>query len=96
MENLLDGWLIQSQQAEGEIVKQIAHWLLEQIESLNKKVSEVQSGIINAYQSRLDQARKEVTIDDEKEKNIWEPMGKKAQQLTDEFSSLAKILSKGS
>ena len=96
VENLLDGWLIQSQQAEGEIVKQIAHWLLEQIESLNKKVSEVQSGIINAYQSRLDQARKEVTIDYEKEKNIWEPMGRKAQQLTDEFSSLAKILSKGS
>ncbi|NEO57606.1 MAG: GTPase [Okeania sp. SIO3B5] len=96
VENLLEGWIIQSKQAEVENVKQIAHWLLDQIDCLKKNVSQVQSDIIDRYQSRLDKARQEVTIDYEKEKNIWEPMKQKAQKLAEEFYSLAKILSKES
>ena len=94
LEDLLAGWIVQAKQAESEIVNQIVGWLLAQIDCLKKEVDQVQNDIIDRYQARLDQAHQEVTIDYEKAKIIWEPMQQKAQRLAEEFSDLAKILSK--
>ena len=96
VEDLLEGWIVQAKQAELEIVNQIVGWLLEQIDCLKKEVDQVQNDIIDRYQARLDRAHREVTMDYEKAKIIWEPMQEKAQRLAEEFSSLAKILSKES
>ncbi|MFM7366182.1 MAG: dynamin family protein [Cuspidothrix sp.] len=88
VEDLLTGWIIQSQEEEIKIVNQIAGWLLEQIDFLKKNVDNIQNDIIDRYQERLDKANQEITIDYEKQRNVWLPMQKKAQDLAEEFSSL--------
>jgi predicted GTPase len=92
VENLLTGWIVQAKEAELEIVNQIAHWLLEQIDYLKKNVNQVQSDIIDRYQTRLDKANQEITLDYEKQRNIWQPMQQKAQNLAKEFSNLETLL----
>lgn len=92
IENLLTGWILQAKEAELEIVNQIAHWLLEQIDSLKKNVNQIQSDIIDRYQERLDKANQEITLDYEKQRNVWQPMQKKAQDLAEEFSNLETLL----
>jgi predicted GTPase len=92
IENLLDGWLDQSKVAESEIVNKIATWLLEQIDCLKKNVDKIQNDIIDRYQARLDKANQEITLDYEKQRNIWEPMQKKSQALAEEFYSLGSFL----
>ncbi len=95
IENLLDGWLDQSKVAESEIVNKIATWLLEQIDCLKKNVDKIQNDIIDRYQARLDKANQEITLDYEKQRNIWEPMQKKSQVLAEEFYSLGSFLKEG-
>ncbi|MGB8686902.1 MAG: dynamin family protein [Microcoleus sp.] len=92
VENLLTGWIIQSRKGEAEIVNKIATWLLEQIDCLKKNVDKIQNDIIDRYQTRLDKANQEITLDYEKQKNVWEPIQQKAQDLAEEFSSLEKVL----
>ncbi|MCC3410608.1 MULTISPECIES: dynamin family protein [unclassified Microcoleus] len=91
IEYLLTGWIEQAKGEESERVNQVARWLLEQIDCLKKNVDKVQSDIIDRYQERLDKANQEITIDYEKQRNVWQPMEQKAQNLAEEFSSLGKI-----
>lgn len=91
IEYLLTGWIEQAKGEESERVNQVARWLLEQIDCLKKNVDKVQSDIIDRYQERLDKANQEITLDYEKQRNIWQPMEQKAQNLAEEFSSLGKI-----
>ncbi|WP_339459230.1 hypothetical protein [Nodularia spumigena] len=53
-----------------------------------KKVDEIQNDIIDRYQERLDKAHQEITLDYEKQRNIWLPMQQKAQNLAQEFYGL--------
>lgn len=94
IENLLTGWIEQAKAEDPERVNQVARWLLEQIECLKKNVDKIQSDIIDRYQERLDKAHQEITLDYEKQRNVWQPMEKKAQNLAEEFSSLDTILKK--
>ena len=61
-------------------------WLLEQIDYLNKDVNKIQNDIFDRYQTRLDKAHQEITLDYEKQKNLWQPMEQKAKQLAQEFA----------
>jgi hypothetical protein len=92
VEDLCTGWIIQAKESELEIVNQIAEWLLAQIDSLKKNVNQVQHDIIDRYQTRLDKANQEVTLDYEKKRSVWQPMQQKASNLADEFSRLGSIL----
>jgi GTPase Era involved in 16S rRNA processing len=96
VEDLLTGWIIQAKKEEPEIVNQISTWLLEQIDCLKQNVGQVQSHIIDRYQARLDRANQEVTLDYERQKNVWEPIQKKALSLAEEFSDLGESLKKES
>jgi GTPase Era involved in 16S rRNA processing len=91
IEYLLTGWIEQAKGEESERVNQVARWLLEQIDCLKKNVDKIQSDIIDRYQERLDKANQEITLDYEKQRNVWQPMEQKAQNLAEEFSSLGKI-----
>ncbi|WYL95871.1 MAG: dynamin family protein [Gloeotrichia echinulata IR180] len=86
--DLLGSWIIQAEDAQVEIVKQITKWLLEQIDVLKKNVDKIQNDIIDRYQERLDKANQEITIDYEKGRNVWLPMQEKAKSLKEEFSGL--------
>jgi hypothetical protein len=91
VENLLEGWVKQAKGEDSERVNQVARWLLAQIDCLKKNVDKVQSDIIDRYQERLDKANQEITLDYEKQRNVWQPIKQKAQNLAEEFSSLGKI-----
>ena len=91
VEDLLTSWVIQAKAEDSERVNQVAHWLLEQIDSLKKNVDQIQYDIINRYQERLDKANQEILLDYEKQRNVWQPMEQKAQNLVEEFSSLEKV-----
>ena len=91
IEYLLEGWIEQAKAEDSERVNQVARWLLEQIDCLKKNVDKIQSDIIDRYQERLDKANQEITLNYEKERNIWQPMKQKAQSLAEQFSSLGKI-----
>ncbi|OKH55577.1 hypothetical protein NIES2101_04135 [Calothrix sp. HK-06] len=60
--------------AELEIVKQIARWLLEQIDYFQRNVGKVQEDYLNRYQERLDTANKKNTNNYEIQKNVWQSM----------------------
>ncbi|MEG4454348.1 dynamin family protein [Microcoleus sp. N9_A1] len=92
VDNLLEGWVMQAKGEESERVNQVASWLLKQIDCLKKNVDKIQSDIIDRYQERLDKAHQEITLDYEKQRNVWQPMEQKAQNLAEEFSSLDIIL----
>lgn len=85
-EQLLKNWNDQLQLAEPEIIKEMISWLLEQIDYLNKDVNKIQNDIFDRYQTRLDKAHQEITLDYEKQKNLWQPMEQKAKQLAQEFA----------
>jgi hypothetical protein len=91
VENLLTGWVMQAKGEDSERVNQVARWLLEQIDCLKKNVDKIQNDIIDRYQERLDKAHQEITLDYEKQRNVWQPMEQKAQNLAEEFSSLEKV-----
>jgi predicted GTPase len=93
-EQLLKNWNDQLQLAEPEIIKEMISWLLEQIDYLNKDVNKIQNDIFDRYQTRLDKAHQEITLDYEKQKNVWQPMERKAQGLVEEFTILGKLLRK--
>jgi len=92
VEDLLTGWILQAKKGEPEIVSQIVNWLLGQIGCLTENVGQVQSHIVDRYQARLDKANQEITLDYEKQKNVWEPIQSKALSLAEEFSNLGKSL----
>lgn len=92
IEVLLTGWTIQAKKEEPKIVNQIANWLLEQIDCLRQNVEQVQNHIVDRYQARLDKANQEITLDYERDKNVWEPIQHKALSLAEEFSNLGKSL----
>lgn len=85
---LLETWLHQAKKAELNIASQILDWFIKQIDFLKKNVSTVQDEVFDRYQNRLDQAKQNISIDHEKEKNIWEPIHRKALHLKQEFSTL--------
>lgn len=93
-EKLLKNWKDQVKLAEPEIVKQTANWLLEQIDCLKKEVKKNQNEILDRYQARLDKAHQEITLDYEKQRNVWQPMQRKAKDLAEEFAILGKLLKK--
>lgn len=94
VEDLLGNWIIQAKEVEPEIVNQITSWLLEQINCLKKNVSQVQNNVIDRYQSRLDKAHQEITLNYEKQRSVWQPMHQKANNIVEEFSSLGIMLKK--
>ncbi|WP_218651490.1 GTPase [Nostoc sp. C057] len=91
-EKLLNNWQIQLKQEDKQIVTEVSRWLLEQIDCLKKNVDEVQEEVINRYQERLDTANREISIDYEMQKNIWQPMQQKSQSLAQEFFKLEDFL----
>ena len=68
--------------------------MLEQIDCLKKEVHKNQNDILDRYQARLDKAHQEITLDYEKQRNVWQPMERKAQELAEEFAILGKLLRK--
>ena len=54
-------------------------------------MKEVQSEIVDRYQSRLDKANQEIKIDYERQKNVWEPIHHHAINLSSEFGALSKF-----
>ncbi|BDI20071.1 hypothetical protein ANSO36C_58730 [Nostoc cf. commune SO-36] len=92
VDNLFSGWRDQSKQSRGEIAQHIMRWLVEQMDCLKKNIDEFQTNVINRYQEKLDMAHREITLDFEKQKNIWQPIHCKAKDLREEFYSLAKVL----
>ncbi|AFZ14871.1 hypothetical protein Cri9333_4067 [Crinalium epipsammum PCC 9333] len=90
--NLLENWILQAEDAEVEIIKEITKWLLKQIDCLKKNVDKIQNDVIDRYEERLDKANQEIIISNEKEKNVWLPMQQKAQDLAKEFSGLGTFL----
>lgn len=91
IEVLLEGWIKQAKSKESERVNQVARWLLEEIDCLKQNLDTIQNEIIGRYQERLDKAHQEITLDYEKQRNVWQPIEGKAQELAQEFSSLGKI-----
>ncbi|MHC5932763.1 dynamin family protein [Nostoc sp.] len=91
-EKLLENWQFQLKQEDESIVKEVSRWLLEQIDCLKKNVDEVQQEVINRYQERLDTANREISIDYEMQKNVWQPMQQKSQSLAQEFFKLEDFL----
>ncbi|WP_199291861.1 hypothetical protein [Aphanizomenon flos-aquae] len=61
-----------------------------------KNVDKLQNDIIDRYQARLDKANQEITLDYENQRNIWQPMQEKAQNLAEEFCRLEIVLKKES
>ncbi len=94
IEKLLESWLIQKELVELEIVKQVARWLLEQIDCFKKNVGKVQNDYINRYQERLDTANKEIATNYGIQKNVWQRMQQKSQILAREFYNLEHLLKK--
>jgi hypothetical protein len=88
VEDLLTSWVYQAKETDSERVNQVARWILEQIDCLKKKVDEIQNLILDRYQERLDRANQEITLDYEKQKNVWLPIQQKAQNLAEHFSRL--------
>ncbi|MEH1782940.1 MAG: GTPase [Nostoc sp.] len=91
-EKLLENWQFQLKQEDKSIVKELLRWLLEQIDRLTKNVDEVQEEVINRYQERLDTANREISIDYEMQKNVWQPMQQKSQSLAQEFFKLEDFI----
>ncbi|MEH2110606.1 dynamin family protein [Nostoc sp.] len=91
-EKLLENWQFQLKQEDQPIVKEVSRWLLEQIDCLKKNVDEVQQEVINRYQERLDTANREISINYEMQKNVWQPMQQKSQSLAQEFFKLEYFL----
>ncbi|WP_265273903.1 hypothetical protein [Nostoc sp. KVJ3] len=89
---LLAGWIVQARHAESEIVKSIISWLLEQINCLKKNVGQIQNDVLDRYKERLDTAKREISIDYEMQKNVWQPMQQKAQKLAEDFNDLEIFL----
>ncbi|WP_339390430.1 dynamin family protein [Crocosphaera watsonii] len=89
---MLEDWQKQLKKSEPEMLKRVMEWLLEQINDLKKKVNKTQGEILDLYQDRLEKARQEITIDYEKQKNIWEPMQDKAHTLATHFSQISPFL----
>jgi peptidoglycan hydrolase CwlO-like protein len=92
LRDLLESWILQAEDAEVKIVRQITKWLLEQIDCLKKNIDKIQNDVIDRYEERLDKANQEITISNEKEKNVWLPMQQKAQDVAEEFSGLGTFL----
>ena len=88
---ILADWEEQLKQVEPEMLKQVIEWLLTQINDLKKNVDATQNAILDLYQDRLEKARQETTIDYEKQKNAWEPMQQRANNLASEFFQLGKF-----
>ena len=89
---LIGGWDAQAKKAEPSIAKQIIGWLLQQITELKNDVDDIQRDFVKRYKERLDKANREVTVDYEKQKSIWLPMQKRAQELEEKFSELENLL----
>jgi hypothetical protein len=89
--DLLQGWIEQAKEPKSQIVHEICKWFLDQINLLKKNVKEVQSEIVDRYQSRLDKANQEIKIDYERQKNVWEPIHHHAINLSSEFGALSKF-----
>jgi len=94
VEDLLTGWIIQTKGKGSERVNQVAGWLLEQIDDLKNNVDKTQNDIFDRYQARLDKAHQEITLDYEKQRNVWQPIQIKAKSLKDEFYCLKSLLKK--
>lgn len=92
VKNLLGGWISQSKKGEPERVNKIITWLLDQIDVLKKNVDQIQNDIIDRYQARLDKANQEITLDYEKQRNVWLPIRQQAHNLAEEFSKLEIVL----
>jgi DNA-binding transcriptional regulator YhcF (GntR family) len=86
--DLLENWIIQAQYEQERTVNQITKWLLNQIEVLKKNVDKIQNDVIDRYEEKLDKANQEITLNNEKEKNVWLPMQEKAKNLKEKFSGL--------
>ena len=84
-------WSQQLKQVEPEMLKQVIEWLVSQMNDLKKNVDTTQNAIFNLYLDRLEKARQKIDLNFEKQKNVWEPMQQRAQNLAGEFSQLVKF-----
>jgi regulator of replication initiation timing len=90
-EKIVGDWGEQFKQFEPDMLKQLIEWLLAQIDDLKKNVNSTQNAILDLYRDRLEKARQEITVDYEKQKNVWEPMQQKAKKLAVEFAQLGNF-----
>ncbi|WP_338441676.1 dynamin family protein [Synechococcus elongatus IITB4] len=92
IEDLLISWVNQGQQLQGQIVRKVCPWILNKIGKLKQKIELIQKDVIDRYQTRLEKAREEITLDYEKEHNFWQPLHIKSIELSEELDKLTELI----
>ncbi|NMG60530.1 GTPase [Geitlerinema sp. P-1104] len=88
-EEMLSDWDNQVGIAHMEIVERTGHWLLEQVNSLNANVAEVNREILDRYKSRLDEAHKNVQENQQQDETNLQLLQKQVAKLSHELSCLS-------
>ncbi|NEP50942.1 MAG: GTPase [Moorea sp. SIO3C2] len=91
-EDILKGWLLQKNQAEVEIYRQVANWFISQINSFLTGVESSQKEIVDRYQERLDKAHDQAILSHQQDLSIWNYLQLEAKQLEDNFKNAGKVL----
>jgi exonuclease VII large subunit len=85
-EVMLSNWMKQVGIAQMEIVEPTGHWLLEQVNSLNANVAEVNREILDRYKSRLDEAHKNVQENQQQDETNLQLLQKQVATLSHQLS----------
>ncbi|NER85968.1 dynamin family protein [Moorena sp. SIO3A2] len=91
-EDILKGWLLQKNQAEVEIYRQVADWFISQINSFLTGVESSQKEIVDRYQERLDKAHDQARLSHQQDLSIWNYLQLEAKQLEDNIKKAGKVL----
>ncbi|KPQ39903.1 MAG: Dynamin family [Phormidium sp. OSCR] len=85
-EVMLNDWTKQVGLAQMEIVERTGSWLLEQVNSLNANVAEVNHDILERYKSRLDEAHKNVQENQQQDETNLQLLQKQVATLSHQLS----------
>lgn len=83
-------FITQSKEAESHILEHILNWQLQQIDVLKKKLSDLQTEIIDRYQVRLDKAYHEAKFEHDNIQETWQPIHQTADQMAQAFKSFSQ------
>jgi predicted GTPase/predicted transcriptional regulator len=86
-EVMLNDWIKQVLISQIEIVEPTSHWFLEQVNSLNAKVAEVNCEILDRYKSRLDEAHKNVQENQQQDETNLQLLQQQVATLSHQLSS---------
>jgi hypothetical protein len=88
-EEMLSDWDNQVGIAHMKIVERTGHWLLEQVNSLNANVAEVNREILDRYKSRLDEAHKNAQENQQQDEKNLQIIQQQVAKLSHELSCLS-------